>query len=93
MGNKAMKPAVCMKCNLFFKMKKGGVIWIEGKPINGKHDDTVWTPYKVWSSDLWECKGCGTQIVMGHGFNPISEDFKEGFQGWVDQSNFQVDDC
>jgi hypothetical protein len=41
MGNKAMKPAVCMKCKLFFKMKKGGVIWIEGKPINGKLDDTV----------------------------------------------------
>ena len=90
MGMMMNKP-VCMKCKKFFRMKKIGTYWTEGMPIN--NEQTEWKPYKIWSGDLWECKSCGTQIVCGQGYMPVAEQHMEKFQGWLQHSQFQVDDC
>ena len=67
---------VCVKCGLFFKPKKNGAVWKEGKPVgelrNGKPVDGTWSSYKLWYGDWWECRQCGSQIIVGIGANPIA---------------------
>jgi hypothetical protein len=55
-----------------------------------------WTPYKVWSGDLWECEGCHTQIVHGTGNNRIAEHYEDGFAETIERlgaDQLQVNDC
>jgi hypothetical protein len=54
-----------------------------------------WKPYKLWNSDMWECEGCGTQIVVGHGHSPISEHYMPDFAERVAtfHAELQVNDC
>ena len=70
---------VCVKCGLFFKPKKNGAVWEEGAPIFGTQmkdgrpvDQEAWRGYKLWQGDLWECRECGAQIIVGTGFSPLS---------------------
>jgi hypothetical protein len=73
-------------------MKKNGFYWVERRPLS---DDT-WVPYKIWSSDLWECKGCGAKIISGHGIQPVSIDHAVGFEKLIERLNanqLEVDDC
>lgn len=94
-----MPKPVCVKCALFFRPEKNGVHWVEGKPVgemmDGKPVNGTWTGYKLWQSDLWECKGCGAEIIVGHALRPIAEDFQSGFVAAVAASNsrVQVNDC
>ena len=86
-----MKP-VCKKCGLFFRAKKNGFFFVEGMPVGGG----VWKPYKIWLGDLWGCQGCGAEIVIGVGREPISEHYQPGFSEMLDQSKasqLQVNDC
>lgn len=84
-----MPKPVCVKCRLFYRMKRNSVFWMECKPLS----DETWVPYKVWNSDLWECKGCGAEILSGHGMNPVSEDYKPEFKDWVVDIELVVKDC
>jgi hypothetical protein len=44
------------------------------------HDNRgVWKPYKVWVGDLWKCKGCGHEIIVGVGFCAVSEHYMDDF--------------
>lgn len=74
---------VCVKCGLFFKPKKNGVAWEEGKPVgplhNGKPVNGTWDSYKIWLADLWECRGCDTEIIVGSGFTPVSEHYQPDY--------------
>ena len=66
---------VCLNCRLFFRIKKNGVIIEEGMP-----DGTGGSvPYKLWQADLYECRGCGCQLVTGFGQGPIPEHFQDGY--------------
>lgn len=97
-----MKP-ICVPCQRFFRIKKAGYYFIEGMPkpgvqaaLPGTAEPEQWTPYKLWSGDLWECKGCGAQIVSGVGLSPLSEHYKPDFEGRVlttGANQLQVNDC
>ena len=84
-------------------MKKQGFYFIEGMPAGGARrprpgnaEPDKWKPYKVWVADLWECKGCGQQILSGFGCSPLSEHYKPDFEDVVKQTKadqLQVNDC
>ena len=92
-GVQTLKP-ICMKCQLFYRPKKNGVYFTEMMPPYS--GETGWRPYKIWAGDLWECKGCGHQIISGTGMNPISVqhevDFKEK-QKKLCADEIQINDC
>jgi len=95
-----MKP-ICIPCRRFFKPKKNGFYFIEGMPTGdggtkpGNAAPELWQPYKLWCGDLWECPGCGTQIIHGTGSQQVSEHYKEDFHKQVAATGaeFQVNDC
>lgn len=98
-----MPKPVCVKCKKFYRMKRSGLQWTEGMPLmsqnpgsspsTDKFEVAGWTGYKVWMSDLWECQGCGGQILCGHGASPVVERHHAGFEAESDKSVFRVDDC
>jgi len=78
--------------------------FIEGMPLPtpdrhpvlpGNVEPENWAPYKVWCGDLYECEGCGAQIISGVGRAPLTEHYKPDFEEWVIRTNatFQVNDC
>ena len=79
-----MPKPVCVKCQRFYRPERNGTDWIEMMPIkNGVEPGTAepdkWKPYKLWSSDLWECRVCGHQILSGHGHQRFAENFQTDF--------------
>lgn len=95
-----MRP-ICVKCQRFYRPKKNGFYFIEAMPIGnetqpGTEAPELWTPYKVWSGDLYECQGCGHQVVSGVGSGPITEHYQRDFQEVVERTNasqLQINDC
>ncbi|MGD9884463.1 MAG: hypothetical protein AB7R40_23750 [Nitrospiraceae bacterium] len=96
-----MKP-ICVPCQRFFRMKKGGRGFIEGKPkgscrpLAGLAEPEMWEPYKLWFGDEWECHGCGATIIQGAGQSPVSEWFRDDFKTAVAThcpDKWQVNDC
>lgn len=93
-----MKP-ICVPCQRFFRPKQNGKYFIEGMPESGAEpgnsEPEKWKPYKLWAGDLWECNGCGSQIISGTGLNPISEHYKPDFAEQAQRLNadYQVNDC
>jgi len=95
-----MKP-ICVPCQRFYRPKKTGYYFIEGMPTHngaepGLLEPQSWKPYKLWVGDLWECQGCGSNIVVGTGYNPISEHYLPNFADQVQKLNagqLQVNDC
>lgn len=93
-----MPKPVCVPCQRFFRPKETGPVWVEGKPTDndalpGTQQPGKWVPYKVWNSDLWVCHGCGTEIIVGHGQAPVSEDYLPNFNAEVSGTTLQVNDC
>ena len=90
-----MRPVVCVKCRLFFKPKKNSIYIEEGRPVGETAGVTSWAPYKLWQADLWACKGCGAEIVVGFGRAPVVEHYHRDYQALVDATRplFRVDDC
>ena len=95
-----MKP-ICVPCQRFFRMKKTGFYFTEmmprsGSPEPGTAEPEHWTPYKVWSGDLWECPGCHAVIVSGTGREPIAEHYRADFSDISERLNasqLHVNDC
>lgn len=98
-----MKP-VCVPCQRFYWPKKSGYYFVEGKQWGGDEewdggrgkDSVGWTGYKVWSGDLYECSGCGSQIVVGVGTNRVAEHHESNFDTVVEQTGARqllVKDC
>jgi hypothetical protein len=96
-----MKP-ICVPCQRFYRIKKTGYYFTEmmpkgnDRPLPGPTEADRWQPYKTWSGDLWECRGCGTQIISGFGALPVSERHVKGFEEQrkrLGADQFQVNDC
>jgi len=92
-----MKP-ICVKCQRFFRPKRNGFCFSEGAPVHptakpGLEEPEKWRPYKVWLGDLWECPGCGSQIVSGTGIGPVAVQHQERFLSHLLDAEFQVNDC
>ena len=91
------KPA-CLKCQRFYRVKKNGFIWLEQMPLPnaapGIETPEAWKPYKIWASDLFECEGCGHQLISGHGIRPISEHYQtEAFAHNMQFIEGTINDC
>lgn len=54
-----------------------------------------WRSYKLWQSDLWECKGCGTQVIVGHAQQAYAEHFQPDYSEVVETADpmLRVEDC
>lgn len=95
-----MKP-VCVPCRCFYRPKETGFSFIEGMPLNSERDirgnrsPGSWTPYKLWSGDLWECPDCGAEIIVGVASAAISEHYLPDFHDQVSaySATLQVNDC
>lgn len=93
-----MKP-ICVQCQRFYRPKKNGFFFIEGMPRDdarpGTVDAALWSPYKLWCGDLWECEGCGHELVSGVGRNPVAEHFQSDFAETAARHGviLQVNDC
>lgn len=81
-----VKPA-CPKCGLFYRPKKNGQSFEEGKPFNDETpvryrtlDGTEWTSYKLWRGDLWECRGCGAEVIIGVIAGPVREHYQPEYK-------------
>lgn len=77
------KPA-CVPCQRFFRPKRIGRRVMENMPVGppgetlpGLQTPDLWVPYKIWVGDIWECEGCGTQIVAGWAHAPLAEHFDQ----------------
>ncbi len=75
-----MKP-ICVNCQRFYRPETTGIAFIESYPHSptpgyrvepGTAEPENWKPYKLWSGDLWKCQGCGSEIIVGTGRDPIS---------------------
>ena len=85
-----MPMPVCVWCRLFFKPKKNGLTIEEGCP-----DGDEWAPYKLWHGDLWACRGCGAEIVIGFALHPLAEHYEPCYADMKARfaPAFRVDDC
>ncbi len=95
-----MKP-ICVPCQRFFRPKTNGYHFLEGMPTDnyalpGRQEMRKWKPYKLWVGDLWECRGCKAQIVVGVPSLEIAEHYQDKFADEVHRRNatqLQVNDC
>lgn len=95
-----MPKPVCVKCQRFFRLKRGGVYLLEQMPVGGAGEvppgttePEAWKPYKIWNADLHQCPGCKTEIISGYGFNPISIQHEEDFHKYLQLVTHTVNDC
>ena len=97
-----MRPIACAKCLTFFRPRRSGIGFVEGKPKHsgvrpGRAEPEKWLPYKLWMGDLWECQGgCGASVIIGMGHRPIAEDYQDGFMENIRASGIdllQINDC
>lgn len=93
-----MKP-VCPKCQRFFRCKRNGTPFIEMRPQNnappGSEAPEDWLPYKLWQGDLWVCRGCGAEIIVGVGLKPMAEHYQPDFDATVASlgATIKINDC
>jgi len=87
-----MSKPVCMTCKLFYRAHKNGVWLTEMMPPY--MGETEWRPYKIWQADLWKCKGCGHEIIVGFGHNPVAIQHEEHFKNFIERAKeIQINDC
>jgi hypothetical protein len=90
-----MKP-ICMNCKLFYRPKRNGVYFTESMPTGKGFPRPGWRPYKVWVGDLWECKGCHSEIIVGVGEGPVSVQHQPNFHELrllTEADKINIDDC
>lgn len=85
-----MKP-ICVKCKCFYTAKKNGFVFTEGMPVGDP--EMHWGPYKLWVGDLWECRKCGHEIIVGVGSRQIAEHYEPDFTEKNALSELPVEDC
>lgn len=95
-----MPKPTCVKCKRFFKPFRNGIRLLEQKPthpraLSGTVDEKSWVPYKIWMADQWRCDGCGSEIVVGAGANPLAIEHQDKFQGFLNNAGpfVTVNDC
>jgi hypothetical protein len=79
-----LKP-ICVSCGTFFKPLKTGISVMEMMQkregaVAGKVGIEDWKPYKIWQADLYMCRSCGMEIVIGAGMRPIVEHYMPEFE-------------
>ena len=94
-----MKP-ICVKCQRFYRPKRNAVRFIEAMPNSndapsGTQAPEQWSPYKLWCGDLWECNGCGHQLISSVAFEPLGEHYQGDFAAKVERASpiVTINDC
>ncbi len=72
-----MPKSICTNCQTEFKPYKNGIYVVEMFL-------TPPQPYKIWSADLWKCRGCENEIVVGFGNEPLAEHFEDEFDSFFE---------
>ncbi len=87
-----MMPA-CPRCRRFYRIKKTGLYFEEGMPLNSDREE--WTSYKLWAGDLYECEGCGGQVIVGVPSHHIAEHYQPDYTKLVAilGVTLRIDDC
>jgi hypothetical protein len=67
---------VCAKCGKIMSVKKNG----QDVVINTEDSLGNEYPYEVHIGDLWACKECGCEVVVGFGGQPIVRHDDVGFE-------------
>lgn len=62
---------VCAKCRIELRCVKNDFI------VEEMADTTA--PYRVWSTDLWACAGCGAEVVTGFAPQPMAEQWQANY--------------
>lgn len=96
-----MTKPVCPNCQMFYRPHKNGTPFIEMMPIGegqappGTAAPERWAPYKLWMGDLWRCRGCGSEIIVGVAMNPLSEHYRPDFAAEVARvrATIKINDC
>lgn len=66
-----MTAPICVNCQVtMICVKQGQVIELM----------TDQSEYQLWSSDLWQCKGCQTRIISGFGSQPLAEAYQPTYK-------------
>lgn len=65
-----MHRPVCVKCQTELRCEKNEVVVLD---MFGPNEEI----YKGFYADLFQCPGCGMQIVVGFGQNAFTEHFEE----------------
>jgi hypothetical protein len=99
----AMTKPICVPCRRFYRPHKNGTYFVEAKPRggvsrapSGNAAPELWEPYKLWLGDLWRCDGCGNEIIVGVGQQPVSQDFRPDFSLQIATTNggrITINDC
>lgn len=63
--------AVCLKCNLEYKVEKNGVTMEAIVVANTESLAVTTRPYYKIDSDKWKCPGCGHEILTGFAQHPF----------------------
>ena len=69
-----MRP-VCVECRIPMRASKNDRGYLETS--DGK-------PFRLWSSDEYQCPSCGIRILTGFGYQHIAEHYEEDFQSHLD---------
>jgi hypothetical protein len=73
-----MRP-VCVACQIEMRCEKNGVGIVEMIHVDGGSAE----PYRLWSADRWRCPGCGQQMVVGYGREPMAEQYQPDFMARI----------
>ena len=71
----------CVACQTYLRPRKNEIyVLIE-------NDDVA---HAVWCADLWECPDCGTQVILGYGQQPVSKNYKDDFEYYVEKCTHSI---
>lgn len=93
-----MKP-ICVTCKRFMAYERAGIYFEEGMPLNTQQpamiDESGWGPYKLWVGDLYKCRQCKAEVVVGVPKLPLAEHYQETYPESVKRwpPAFRVNDC
>jgi hypothetical protein len=83
-----MNGKVCADCKIEMYPKENGIFVVEYMNRN--------EPYKLWRADLWSCKGCGRNAVLGFATCSIVDHYEPQFKTVLDNiraSGKTIIDC
>lgn len=68
---------VCVKCNIELMPERNGVTVVDWYRENQEI-------YQLWDADLWKCRKCDMEIVVGFGGDPYARHDSTNCQEMVD---------
>ena len=79
-----MHSPVCAKCRIEMKPVRNSVTFLT-KASYSAGGGVAEYPYAMSMGDIWGCKGCGAQVIIGWGSKPIARRHDKGFADLVEK--------